>query len=138
MMTSVAAMRFARGVGATTEWAWATALMSASPLLNPVEGLHVDIGQAEDRHEENDGKGRGIAGPPALEGIALQGDRGDLGGGTRSARREQIDQVEHLEVFDAAEQHREHDEGKRHRHGDRPELAERRGAVDLRGLIDIL
>ena len=53
-------------------------------------------------------------------------------------RGEQVDHVEHLEVLDAAEQHRQHDEGQHHRQRDRPELAPRRGAVDLGRLVDVV
>ena len=83
-------------------------------------------------------KRRRVAGAPLLEGLALQRDRDHLGGRARPAVGQQVHQVEHLEVLDAAEQHRQHDEGQHHRQRDAPELAPRRGAVDLGRLVDVV
>ena len=109
-----------------------------SSLLHPVQRLHVDVGEAEHGDEEDDGEGGRIAGLPAFERLALQRDGCELGDGAGAAAGQEVDHVEHLEILDAAEEHREHDEGQRHRQRDRPELAQRRRAVDLGGLVDVV
>jgi hypothetical protein len=43
-----------------------------SSLLHLVQRLDVDVGEAEHRDEQDDGEGRGIAGAPLLEGLALE------------------------------------------------------------------
>src|SRR5687768_5189993 len=127
-MTSAAATRFASGVGATTECAWVSAVMTCasspppcgegpgvgesrrlgawgfppsptlprkgggrvrsrrSSLLHPVQRLHVDVGEAENGDEEDDGEGGGIAGLPALERLAFQGDGREFRSRARPAR----------------------------------------------------
>ena len=46
------------------------------------------------------------------------------------------DEIEHLEVLDAAEQHRQHQERQHHRDGDGPELPPFAGAVTFGGFVD--
>src|SRR3954447_12281986 len=98
-MTKNPAMRRTSGVGSTTEWAVERPVDMGrvlSALLDAVEGLHVDVREAEDRDEQDDREGRGIAGAPLLERFALQGDGSDLGRRSGAAAGQKIDHVEHL------------------------------------------
>src|SRR5882724_12306755 len=127
-ITSAAATRFDQSDGSTTEWAVAATVIAAvfsssSAVLDPVQRLDVDIGETEHGDKKNDRERRRIAGAPLFKCFTLERDRSDLGGRSRPAGGEQVDHVEHLEVFDAAKQHRQHDERQRHRQCDRPELA---------------
>src|ERR1700694_6356637 len=79
-----------------------------SSLLHPVQGFYVDIGGAKDGDEQNDRQGRRIARAPFLERLALQGDRRNFRGRSRTARGKQVDHVEHLEVLDGPEKNGEH------------------------------
>src|SRR5712691_8657342 len=104
-------MRRAIGEGCTTEWACVSVvIVRTSPVLHPVERLDVDVGEAEHRDEKDNRERRGIAGTPLFERLALQRDRGHFRSRARATRGQQVHHVEHLEVFDAAEEYGEHDE----------------------------
>ena len=66
--------------------------------------LDVDVGGAEHGDEQDGRERRAVAGPPVLERLALQVDRGELGDRARAARGQIDHHVEHLEVLDGAEQ----------------------------------
>src|SRR3981081_4946662 len=80
-----------------------------SSLLHLVKGLHVDVRGTKDGDEQNNGKGRGIAGPPFLECGALQGDRDEFRRRAGSSRCEQVTQVDHLESLNATQKDGEHE-----------------------------